>query len=125
MTIAISPPAYHTVWCVITLLVACRRLPQTNCCILRLYEQTVTRSPLPLRALSPPTRPATLPVRAQVHVVGECPGDYPLQKKRHTLEFLRGIAHLRPRTNTIAAVARVRSALAQVRDGLSLARFSG
>lgn len=37
---------------------------------------------------------------------------YPLQKKRHTLEFLRGIAHLRPRTNTIGAVARVRNALA-------------
>lgn len=33
-------------------------------------------------------------------------------QKRHTLEFLRGIAHLRPRTNTIGAVARVRSALA-------------
>eukprot|EP00752_Nemacystus_decipiens_P002287 g2165.t1 len=53
-------------------------------------------------------------IKAQeVHVVGECPTEYPLQKKRHTLEFLRGIAHLRPRTNTIAAVARVRSALAQ------------
>lgn len=37
---------------------------------------------------------------------------YPLQKKRHSLEFLRSIAHLRPRTNTISAVARVRSALA-------------
>jgi hypothetical protein len=35
-----------------------------------------------------------------------------VQKKRHTLEFLRGIAHLRPRTNTLGAVARVRSALA-------------
>ncbi|CAN0138091.1 unnamed protein product [Ascophyllum nodosum] len=53
-------------------------------------------------------------VKAQeVRVIGECPSEYPLQKKRHTLEFLRGIAHLRPRTNTIAAVARVRSALAQ------------
>lgn len=40
-------------------------------------------------------------------------GTYPLQKKRHTLEFLRSIAHLRARTNTISAVARVRSALAQ------------
>eukprot|EP00904_Undaria_pinnatifida_P013792 jgi/Undpi1/9543/HiC_scaffold_27.g11999.m1 len=49
----------------------------------------------------------------EVHMVGGCPSDYPLQKKRHSLEFLRGIAHLRPRTNTIAAVARVRSALAQ------------
>ncbi|CAM9437407.1 unnamed protein product, partial [Phaeothamnion confervicola] len=48
----------------------------------------------------------------ELEVLGECPADYPLQKKRHTLEFLRGIAHLRPRTNTIAAVARVRSALA-------------
>lgn len=37
--------------------------------------------------------------------------DYPLQKKRHTLEFLRSIAHLRARTNTISAMARVRSAL--------------
>ncbi|CAG9463467.1 unnamed protein product [Pedinophyceae sp. YPF-701] len=46
-------------------------------------------------------------------LVGECDAStYPLQKKRHTLEFLRDIAHLRPRTNTIAAVARVRSALA-------------
>ncbi|MCM1505379.1 MAG: OB-fold nucleic acid binding domain-containing protein, partial [Muribaculum sp.] len=37
---------------------------------------------------------------------------YPLQKKGHTLEFLRDIAHLRPRTNTFGAVLRVRSALA-------------
>jgi asparaginyl-tRNA synthetase len=37
---------------------------------------------------------------------------YPLQKKRHTLEFLRGVAHLRPRTNLIGAAARVRSCLA-------------
>ncbi len=38
--------------------------------------------------------------------------EYPLQKKRHTLEFLRDIAHLRPRTNTFGAMARVRSSLA-------------
>jgi asparaginyl-tRNA synthetase len=44
---------------------------------------------------------------------GRCDAtDYPLQKKRHTLEFLRSIAHLRARTNTIGAMARVRSALA-------------
>merc|ERR1712232_1282517 len=49
----------------------------------------------------------------RLRVVGECPGEtYPLAKKRHTLEYLRTIAHLRPRTNTIAAVARVRSQLA-------------
>ena len=40
------------------------------------------------------------------------PETYPLQKKRHTLEFLREIAHLRPRTNTFGAVARVRNAAA-------------
>ena len=48
-----------------------------------------------------------------LRIVGECSGDsYPLAKKRHSLEYLRTIAHLRPRTNTIAAVARVRSVLA-------------
>ncbi|MCL2839717.1 MAG: asparagine--tRNA ligase [Defluviitaleaceae bacterium] len=40
---------------------------------------------------------------------GACATDYPLQKKRHGFEFLRTIAHLRPRTNTFAAVFRVRS----------------
>ncbi|MBD5242200.1 MAG: asparagine--tRNA ligase [Barnesiella sp.] len=40
------------------------------------------------------------------------PDTYPLQKKGHTLEFLREIAHLRPRTNTFGAVLRIRSALA-------------
>lgn len=49
----------------------------------------------------------------KLKVVGSCPGDtYPLAKKKHSLEFLRTIAHLRPRTNTISAVARVRSQLA-------------
>lgn len=49
----------------------------------------------------------------QVSVVGPCdPETYPLQKKRHSFEFLRTIAHLRPRTNTIGAVTRVRNALA-------------
>lgn len=42
-------------------------------------------------------------------LVGPSPGDeYPLQKKRHSFEFLREIAHLRPRTNTFGAIARVR-----------------
>lgn len=50
---------------------------------------------------------------SEVQLVGACPADtYPLQKKRHSQEFLRTIAHLRARTNTISAVARVRSALA-------------
>ncbi len=49
----------------------------------------------------------------RISILGKCdPEAYPLQKKRHTFEFLRSIAHLRPRTNTLGAVARVRSALA-------------
>ncbi len=44
-------------------------------------------------------------------VYGSAPDDYPMQKKRHSFEFLREIAHLRPRTNTIAAVSRIRSSL--------------
>ncbi len=48
-----------------------------------------------------------------VEVIGECPADsYPLQKKAHSLEFLREIAHLRPRTNTIGAAARMRDEMA-------------
>lgn len=48
-----------------------------------------------------------------IHLYGSCdPARYPLQKKRHSFEFLRTIAHLRPRTNTQSAVLRVRSALA-------------
>ena len=48
-----------------------------------------------------------------VRLLGKCPGDYPIQKKRTTLEFLRGIPHLRLRTNTFSAVFRVRSVAAQ------------
>ena len=49
----------------------------------------------------------------ELEIIGKAdPATYPLQKKRHTLEYLRGIAHLRPRTNTIAAVSRVRNQLA-------------
>jgi asparaginyl-tRNA synthetase len=44
-----------------------------------------------------------------VTIEGVCPPDYPLQKKRHSFEYLRTIAHLRPRTNTFSAVFRVRS----------------
>ena len=47
-----------------------------------------------------------------VEIEGASTPDYPLQKKRHSLEFLRSIAHLRPRTNTFAAVFRVRSVAA-------------
>ncbi len=50
---------------------------------------------------------------SQLEIIGTCdPESYPLQKKRHSFEFLRSIAHLRPRTNTMGAVMRVRNALA-------------
>ena len=49
----------------------------------------------------------------EVTLLGKCPPDYPIQKKRTTLEFLRGIPHLRLRTNTFNAVFRVRSVAAQ------------
>jgi asparaginyl-tRNA synthetase len=49
---------------------------------------------------------------ATLRVIGTADAEtYPLQKKRHSFEFLREIAHLRPRTNTIGAVARVRNAV--------------
>ncbi len=48
----------------------------------------------------------------EVYVEGASSPDYPLQKKRHSLEYLRTITHLRPRTNTFQAVFRVRSLIA-------------
>lgn len=52
-------------------------------------------------------------LKAQSIIIeGECASDYPLQKKRHSFEYLRTIAHLRPRTNTFSAVFRVRSLVA-------------
>ena len=54
-----------------------------------------------------------------VRVVGEVaePASYPIAKKRHTFEHLRTVAHLRPRTNTFAALARVRNGIAQAVHG--------
>ncbi|MDR0929708.1 MAG: asparagine--tRNA ligase [Oscillospiraceae bacterium] len=49
-----------------------------------------------------------------VRVVGASTPDYPLQKKQHSVEFLRSIAHLRPRTNLFSAVFRIRSLAAQI-----------
>lgn len=45
----------------------------------------------------------------KIEIEGDSPSDYPLQKKRHSFEYLRTIAHLRPRTNTFSAVFRVSS----------------
>ncbi|MBO4570357.1 MAG: asparagine--tRNA ligase [Bacteroidales bacterium] len=50
---------------------------------------------------------------AEIEVLGTAdPDSYPLQKKGHSMEFLREIAHLRPRTNTFGAVLRIRHAMA-------------
>jgi asparaginyl-tRNA synthetase len=49
----------------------------------------------------------------KIEVIGECPADYPIQPKRHTMEFLRSQAYLRPRTKTFQAVFKIRSVAAQ------------
>jgi len=50
-------------------------------------------------------------IAGHVDILGETPHDYPLQKKRHSDEFLRTMAHLRPRTNKYGAMFRIRSEL--------------
>ena len=52
-------------------------------------------------------------VANQIEISGKSSPDYPLQNKRHSMEFLRDVAHLRPRTNTFLAVFKVRSVIAQ------------
>jgi asparaginyl-tRNA synthetase len=80
------------------------------------------------KLIASPASGQTVEVAASsIRIIGEAPGEavaspttpanpgirpYPLQKKRHSLEFLREIAHLRARTNTFGAVARVRSCMA-------------
>ncbi len=49
----------------------------------------------------------------KVTLMGDCPADYPIQPKRHTREFLREVAYLRPRTNLFQAVFKIRSVAAQ------------
>ena len=61
-----------------------------------------------------PGRNGALEMQAEEIILeGDCTEDYPLQPKRHTLEFLRDIAYLRPRTRLFQAVFRVRSIAAQ------------
>ncbi len=61
-----------------------------------------------------PAKGQKLELRAsRVEIVSAAEEDYPLQKKRHSFEFLRTIAHLRPRTNTIGAILRVRNCAAR------------
>ncbi|MBR4209186.1 MAG: asparagine--tRNA ligase, partial [Lachnospiraceae bacterium] len=57
--------------------------------------------------------PETPEIQAEtITLEGDCPEDYPLQPKRHTVEYLREIAYLRPRTRLFQAVFRVRSVAA-------------
>ena len=61
-----------------------------------------------------PDMPQPFEIKAQsIEILGKCDSDYPLQKKRHSLEYLRTIQHLRPRTNMFQAAFRVRSVVAQ------------
>ena len=63
---------------------------------------------------SSPGKGQAIELKAEsVHLLGGSDASYPLQKKGHSWEFLRTIAHLRPRTNALGAVFRVRSMLAQ------------
>ena len=66
------------------------------------------------RLVASPAAGQAVELRASsLRVIGEAPAEtYPLQKKAHSMEFLREIAHLRPRTNTFGAVARVRNRMA-------------
>ncbi len=60
-----------------------------------------------------PDAPQPFEIHAEsIAIEGECPPDYPMQKKRHTLEYLRTMQTLRPRTNTFLATFRVRSVTA-------------
>ena len=87
------------------------------------YASEVTRSDRRLRGRGdrrrscprPPRASRSRCRRARINVVGwvEDPDSYPIQPKPHTLEFLREVAHLRPRTNVIGAVTRVRHTIAQ------------
>src|SRR3954471_16277489 len=61
---------------------------------------------------SPGAKQAFEVLAKDIEVLGEADGTYPLQKKGHTPEFLRTIAHLRPRTNLLGSVFRVRSRMA-------------
>ena len=68
-----------------------------------------------------PAKGQTVEVHArELSVYGTADAEkYPLQKKGHSFEFLRDIAHLRPRTNTFGAIARVRNALCTAIQGIS------
>ncbi len=62
--------------------------------------------------LTPQNKQAFELKASKVTLLGDCPENYPIQPKRHTREYLRTVAHLRPRTNFFSAVFRVRSVAA-------------
>jgi asparaginyl-tRNA synthetase len=81
-----------------------------------MIKRIQTGSSVSIKGILVPSQGSGQPVEVQaneIHIYGEAdPDTYPLQKKGHSLEFLREIAHLRPRTNTFGAVFRIRHAMA-------------
>jgi asparaginyl-tRNA synthetase len=83
------------------------------------YEKTISKATTGCSLIAKglikesPAKGQTIELHADsVQVIGWAdPDSYPLQKKRHSFEFLRSIAHLRPRTNTLGAITRIRSSL--------------
>ena len=73
--------------------------------------------------VSSPGKEQAVEIKADsVFVYGFAPEDFPLQKKRHSFDYLRTIAHLRPRTNTFGAVTRLRHTLAMAVHDFFLSR---
>jgi asparaginyl-tRNA synthetase len=85
--------------------------------LLPLLESLTTGTSVSVTGQLQPSPSVGQPVELKLEkleIIGSCDAQsYPLQKKRHSLEFLREIGHLRPRSNTIGAVARLRHTLSQ------------
>ncbi len=80
-----------------------------------LYPEILTGSSIRVRGdlvASPGGKQVFELLAKDIEIIGTADGNYPLQKKGHTPEFLREIAHLRPRTNLLGSVFRVRSRMA-------------
>ncbi|MBU0673098.1 MAG: asparagine--tRNA ligase [Proteobacteria bacterium] len=91
--------------------IAARALPNYDTQVSRLTTGCSVR--VTGQVTSSPAKGQTVELQAEtLEVIGWAPADsYPLQKKRHSFEFLREISHLRPRTNSLGAVMRIRSHL--------------
>ena len=89
--------------------------PQANALIEERLKRILTGAAVRAKGKlvpSPASGQASEIALTEIVVLGEAPQEYPLQKKNHSLEFLRDVAHLRARTNTFGAVARVRNQMA-------------